>query len=702
MKILLIHKFHYMLGGTETFHYNLAEALTAAGHEVIFFSMYDERNIPCAQDKYFVSNVDYNDPNLSTFKKIKMGIKLIYSFESKHNIEKLIRDEKPDIAHIGLLHRQITFSVVDVLKKYNIPVVMHLHELTAVCPCYTMLRQDGTICSDCATKGYWNCVKNKCMKGSLAKSVLAYTEAQFLRYGHYYDKIDLYIAECNFYKNLVEKAHFTHSPIIKMNNFLPINQEYKAYYEHDNYILYFGRYAREKGVLTILKAYAKMHCDEKLVLVGKGSEEERIKNFVKEHNLEGRVQVNGAIFGEEMDRIIERAKVVLVPSEWYENGAFVALQALAKGKIVVASDIAGLSEIVQDGETGYLAEPGNPDSFAIAIQKALNLTETEYRNMSARIVVSVVVPIYNVELYLKECVDSILSQTYKNIEVILVDDESPDLCGKICDDYVAMDGRIKVVHKKNGGLSDARNAGMKVATGDLITFVDSDDYISKDFVKILFEAMSENNSDIAIANMKRTSRRDDKNTVIDWKVSSYKNEDALIRMLYGTPFGTSACGKLFKRSLFTGVEFPYGKFSEDLFTIYKTILKSENVTYVGFDGYFYYYRDEGSIVVSGYKEKHLEALDAIDDIARAVKGKTQFDNALSTQYINVVYDIAARNPQLSEFQNKRIQSVLKSNRMNVLKDGNAPKRLRAFAAISLFGNRIALKVVVARNRKWKA
>lgn len=75
MKILLIHKFHYMLGGTETFHYNLAEALTAAGHEVIFFSMYDKRNIPCAQDKYFVSNVDYNDPNLSTFKKIKMGIK---------------------------------------------------------------------------------------------------------------------------------------------------------------------------------------------------------------------------------------------------------------------------------------------------------------------------------------------------------------------------------------------------------------------------------------------------------------------------------------------------------------------------------------------------------------------------------------------------------------------------------------------------
>lgn len=170
--------------------------------------------------------------------------------------------------------------------------------------------------------------------------------------------------------------------------------------------------------------------------------------------------------------------------------------------------------------------------------------------------VSVVVPIYNVELYLKECVDSILSQTYKNIEVILVDDESPDLCGKKCDDYAAMDGRIKVVHKKNGGLSDARNAGMKVATGDLITFVDSDDYISKDFVKILFETMSENNSDIAIANMKRTNRRDDKNTVIDWKVSSYKTEDALIRMLYGTPFGTLHVENFLKEVCLQVLNFP--------------------------------------------------------------------------------------------------------------------------------------------------
>lgn len=375
-----------MLGGTETFHYNLAEALVAAGHEVIFFSMIDKRNIPCPQDKYFVSNVNYNDPSLHGLRKIKVGLKLIYSFEAKNKIEQLIKDERPDIAHIGLLHRQLTFSVVDALKKYNIPVVMHLHELTAICPCYTMLRPDGTICNDCMTKGYWNCVKNNCIKASKAKSILAYAEAMFLKCGKYYNKIDLYIAECDFYKKIVDKANFTKSSIIKMNNFLPVDQEYKAYTDCDDYILYFGRYAREKGVLTILKAYSLMNCNEKLVLVGRGPEEEKIKTFVTENKLDNKVIINDAIFGDEMDRIIEKAKVVLVPSEWYENGAFVALQALAKGKIVVASDIAGLSEIIQDGETGFLAEPGNPDSFAITIQKVLEMPGEELRRMSENVV----------------------------------------------------------------------------------------------------------------------------------------------------------------------------------------------------------------------------------------------------------------------------------------------------------------------------
>ena len=110
--------------------------------------------------------------------------------------------------------------------------------------------------------------------------------------------------------------------------------------------------------------------------------------------------------------------------------------------------------------------------------------------------ISVIVPIYNVEKYLDRCVESIINQTYKNLEIILVDDGSPDNCTQMCDDYAKKDSRIRVVHKENGGLSDARNAGMEVATGEYVSFIDSDDYISLDFYETLFQTMIDNDSDI--------------------------------------------------------------------------------------------------------------------------------------------------------------------------------------------------------------
>lgn len=329
------------------------------------------------------------------------------------------------------------------------------------------------------------------------------------------------------------------------------------------------------------------------------------------------------------------------------------------------------------------------------------MTETR-ENQIMKPLVSVVVPIYNVEAYLQECVESILNQSYTNLEIILVDDESPDSCGEICERYKLLDSRVKVIHKKNGGLSDARNAGMRISTGELITFIDSDDYIAENFVAILFETIDRYDADIAVANMKRTSKRDEGGVKRCGEIIQFEGEEALIRMLYGNPFGTSACGKLFKKSLFDEIEFPVGKFSEDLFTIYKTILKSTKIVYVDFDGYFYYYRAEGSIVVSGFSEKHLEALDAVDNIVRDISNNSRCRKAVATQYINVIYDIAARNPKLSEFQNPRIQTILKKDRVIVLGNKEAAKRLRVFSALSFWGNKILLRVIVARNRKWRA
>ena len=179
--------------------------------------------------------------------------------------------------------------------------------------------------------------------------------------------------------------------------------------------------------------------------------------------------------------------------------------------------------------------------------------------------ISVIIPCYNVEKYLYRCVDSIIGQTYKNLEIILVDDGSPDNCGKICDEYAAKDGRIKVIHKENGGLSDARNVAIDVAKGEWLTFVDSDDYLTKDYVDTLYNLCIKYKTKV---------------TVADWCIfaegtypfmSKRKNKEilfsqngALEDMFNQVHFDVSACTKLYHHSLFEGVRFPKGMLFEDL------------------------------------------------------------------------------------------------------------------------------------------
>lgn len=382
MKILLINKFHYKRGGSETYYFALAEALKAKGHEVIYFAMKDDKNIPCDQKEYFVSNVDYNREQ-GLGKKISLGVKTFYSFEAKKKIKELVEQEKPDIAHIGLLHRQITFSVVDVLKEYNIPTVMMIHDLIYLCPNYTMLSSDK-VCSDCVSKGLMNCISKKCVKNSYVKSFLATAEAQFLKLGNYYNKVDLYIAECKMYQKLMRESNFTTSPIICMTNFLPINQVYEYNSNYEDYILYFGRLSKEKGVLTLLKAHQQMKCKYRLIIVGSGPAQDEIKDYIQKHNLTN-VELPGAIYGIEMEELIKRARTIVIPSQWYENCPYSLLESLAKGKIVIASKIGGLPELVKDKETGFLFEAGNVEDLVKKINIVMSMKKREYHEMSKRI-----------------------------------------------------------------------------------------------------------------------------------------------------------------------------------------------------------------------------------------------------------------------------------------------------------------------------
>ena len=382
MKILLINKFHYLRGGSETYYFGQIEALKALGHEVICFAMQDEKNLPCDQSEYFVSNVDYN-----TGKGIRSKVSAVKSFfyskEAAEKMTRLVEKERPDIAHIGLLHRQITFSVVEVLKKHGIPIVMTMHDLIFACPNYTMLC-NGKVCEKCVNESILNCIKNKCVKGSTSKSILAAAEKVYLKNKHYYDDIDLYITECNLYKDLMIQSGVTKSRIITMSNFLPIGQKYGYKKEHEDYILYFGRFSEEKGLMTLLKAQEISRCKYKMIIVGAGPIKDQITDYVKAHKLKN-IDLPGPIYGSEMEAIIEKSKIVIIPSEWYENCPYALLQAIAKGKVVIASRIGGLPELIKDTKTGFLFTPGDANNLCKVINTVMNLPENDYDAMSEQI-----------------------------------------------------------------------------------------------------------------------------------------------------------------------------------------------------------------------------------------------------------------------------------------------------------------------------
>lgn len=384
MKILLINKFHYMRGGSETYYFAQADALKAKGHEVVCFAMRDDRNLPCAQSEYFVPNVDYNN-SAGLKSKINAGKNFFYSKIAAEKMEKLIEEEHPDVAHIGLLHRQITFSVVEVLKKHNIPVVMTMHDLIFACPNYTML-SNGTVCEKCLSGSVINCIKNRCVKESISKSALAAMEKRYLLYKKYYDLIDLYITECDFYRELFKKANVTTSRIVTKTNFLPISQKYEFNPDYRDYVLYFGRFSQEKGIKTLLKAHKESGCKRHMIIVGAGPIKNEIDDYIKKNKLNN-IELPGAIYGEKMEGIIEGAKVIVVPSEWYENCPYALLQSLAKGKIVIASRIGGLPELVVDNKTGFLFEAGNTSDLNNKIDKVYAMEKREYEIMSQNIVI---------------------------------------------------------------------------------------------------------------------------------------------------------------------------------------------------------------------------------------------------------------------------------------------------------------------------
>ena len=227
--------------------------------------------------------------------------------------------------------------------------------------------------------------------------------------------------------------------------------------------------------------------------------------------------------------------------------------------------------------------------------------------------VSVIVPIYKVEKYLCECVDSIISQTYTNLEIILVDDGSPDKCPEICDEYVKQDNRVKVIHKQNGGLSDARNVGIEIAQGEYLSFVDSDDVIHHEMIEVLMQPLLEN-KEMKMAACQCLCFTDGDEIDAIQKIMPIEIIDYC--SFFNKRLWVTSWGKVYRSELFNGIKFPVGRIHEDEFTTYKICYEAKKVAYTESQLLFYRLR-KGSIT------ERMSAKRVVDEYA-ALKGQVDF------------------------------------------------------------------------------
>ncbi len=303
--------------------------------------------------------------------------------------------------------------------------------------------------------------------------------------------------------------------------------------------------------------------------------------------------------------------------------------------------------------------------------------------------ISVIVPVYMVEQYLSRCVDSILAQTYTNLEIFLVDDGSRDNCGKICDEYAEKDSRIIVIHKENGGLSDARNVAIDVMNGEYVTFIDSDDFVSPYYVENLYCALHDTGADMSASwhkNYYDGDRVPDFSQNVCGSAVKLTSAEFLERMLYQDRVETCAWGKLYKSELFDGVRYPVGKLYEDLPTTYKTVDKSEYIAVIPNEDYMYFQRRE-SIQNMNFNPKKMAAEVHMNELRDFINANyPALSKAADCRYMSMACNIIFQIPK-DEFPDEwsKLWNGIKSVRKTVLFDGKAVKKARFAALLSYFG-----------------
>lgn len=359
MKILFVNKFLYPNGGSETYIFKLAQQLERLGHEVQFFGMEHPDRIVGNKLQLFTSNMDFRgntDGIGSKLGKIIYPFKIIYSREAAAKILRLLDDMQPEVVHLNNINFQITPSIIPAIRKWErinkkrIRIVYTAHDYQWVCPNHMLYDiKHSEICERCVKGSCINCITYRCIHGSLIKSILGAIEGWIYRHNKAYSMVDTVIAPSGFMQSVLSSRRDIRDNIVMIHNFIDrdsnsvIDDNTK---ENTNYILYFGRLDREKGVNLLIEAATRLP-NILFKVAGSGPLREALDGY-------SNIECLGFVSGDSLATLISEASFTIYPSQWYENCPFSIMESLSLGTPVLGSNLGGISELIDNGINGEL------------------------------------------------------------------------------------------------------------------------------------------------------------------------------------------------------------------------------------------------------------------------------------------------------------------------------------------------------------
>lgn len=364
MKILLVNKFLYPKGGSETYVLKLGEILRSRGHEVQYFGLENEKNTVGNRAGMYVADMDFS---AGVLKNLHAPLRIVYNGQARRKIRAVLEDFQPDVVHLNNIQFHLTPSIILEADKYRrktgrkLRIVYTAHDYQLVCPSHGLFDSNIQICEKCLGGNYTHCLRNKCVKNSRMKSLLGMLDAYFWKYSKAYSCIDTIICCSRFLKSKLDiQERFRHKTVA-IHNFVDAVAPRQV--EKEGYVLEFGHLSKDKGTETLLEA-AKGLPDVKFVFAGYGESEKKIAQTPN-------AEFVGFKTGADLQELVCRAALTVCPSEIYENCPFSVIESQMYGTPVIGARMGGIPELIREGEIGELFEAGNAAELEEKLRKLL-------------------------------------------------------------------------------------------------------------------------------------------------------------------------------------------------------------------------------------------------------------------------------------------------------------------------------------------